>query len=80
MPPSLEGKEPGTIIQGGKKRISGYEIQQDGNASSCMNRIPVPEQDDYSSCSVLTAGNNGGRTYRFQLLVRLVLATAVAEG
>ena len=42
--PPLRAKEPGTIIQGGKKRISGYEIRQDGKCVVLYESIPLPEQ------------------------------------
>jgi hypothetical protein len=41
--PPLRAKEVGTVIQGGNKRISGYEIQ-DGKCVVLYESIPLPEQ------------------------------------
>ena len=42
--PPLRAKEVGTLVQGGNKRISGYEIQQDGKCVVLYESIPLPEQ------------------------------------
>lgn len=41
--PPLRAKEVGTLVQGGNKRISGYEIQ-DGKCVVLYESIPLPEQ------------------------------------
>ncbi len=42
--PPLRAKEVGTLVQSGKKKIAGYEMQQDGKCVVLYESIPLPEQ------------------------------------